>query len=45
MPLKKGKQQKDDTGKHQTEDQSRQAPKASGSNRVRKSRKITQTEG
>jgi hypothetical protein len=43
--IEEGQEQKNDTGKHQTRNQSRQAAKASGSNRVRKSRKITQTEG
>lgn len=38
-------EQKDDTGKHQARNQSRKAPKASGSNRVRKSRKVSQAEG
>ena len=43
--IEEGQEQKDDTRKHQTRNQSRQAAKASGSNRVRKSRKITQAEG
>jgi len=43
--IEEGQEQKDDTRKHQTRNQSRQAAKASGSNRIRKSRKITQTEG
>jgi hypothetical protein len=42
---KEGQEQKDDTKQHQERNQSRQTTKASGSNRVRKSRKITQTEG
>lgn len=37
-------QQKDDSGKHQNGNQGRQAAKASGSNRVRKSRKVSQAE-
>lgn len=41
----KGQEQKDDSGQHQERNQSRQTTKASGSNRLRKSRKITQTEG
>ena len=40
-----GQKQKDDAGKHQTRNQGRQTAKASGSNRVRKSRKISQAEG
>ena len=40
-----GQKQKDDSGKHQTRNQSRQTAKTSGSNRVRKSRKISQAEG
>ena len=43
--VEEGQEQKGDTGKHQTRNQSRQTAKASGSNRVRKSRKITQEEG
>ena len=43
--VEEGQKQKDDTTEHQDRDQSRKAAKASGSNRVRKSRKITQTEG
>ena len=43
--VEKGQQQKDDPGKHQTGNQGRKTAKASGSNRIRKSRKITQTEG
>ena len=43
--VEEGQEQKGDTGKHQTRNQSRQTAKASGSNRVRKSRKITQAEG
>jgi hypothetical protein len=38
-------EQKGDTAKHQDGDGSRKTTKASGSNRVRKSRKITQAEG
>ena len=40
-----GQEQKDDSEQHQGRNQSRQTTKASGSNRLRKSRKITQTEG
>ena len=43
--VEEGQEQKGDTGKYQTRNQSRQTAKASGSNRVRKSRKITQAEG
>jgi hypothetical protein len=43
--VEEGQQQKDDPRKHQTRNQSGKAAKASGSNRVRKSRKITQAEG
>jgi hypothetical protein len=43
--IEEGQQQKDDAGKYQKGNQGRQTAKASGSNRVRKSRKITQTEG
>ena len=43
--IEEGQQQKDDGGKHQKGNQGRQAAKASGSNRVRKSRKISQAEG
>ena len=43
--VEEGQQQKDDSGKHQTRNQSGKTAKASGSNRVRKSRKITQAEG
>ena len=43
--IEEGQQQKDDAGKHQKGNEGRQAAKASGSNRVRKSRKISQTEG
>lgn len=43
--IEEGQQQEDDAGKHQKGNQSRQAAKASGSNRVRKSRKISQAEG
>ena len=38
-------EQKDDSGQHQERNQSRQTTKASSSNRVRKSRKITQAKG
>ena len=38
-------EQKSDTAKHTDGNGSRKTTKASGSNRVRKSRKITQTEG
>jgi len=40
-----GQQQKDDPEKHQDRNQSGKTPKASGSNRVRKSRKVSQAEG
>ena len=40
-----GQEQKDDTKQHPQGNQGGQTTKASGSNRVRKSRKITQTEG
>lgn len=43
--IEEGQQQKDDAGKHQEGNQVRQAAKTSGSNRVRKSRKVTQAEG
>lgn len=43
--IEEGQQQKDDSTKHQNRNQGRQAAKASGSNRVRKGRKITQAEG
>jgi hypothetical protein len=43
--VEEGQEQKGDTGKHQTRNQSRQTAKTSGSNRVRKRRKITQAEG
>jgi hypothetical protein len=43
--VKEGQQQKDDPGKYQTGNQSGKTAKASGSNRIRKSRKITQAEG
>jgi hypothetical protein len=43
--IEEGQEQKGDAVKHQDGNQSRQAAKASGSNRIRKSRKITQTEG
>ena len=40
--VEEGQGQKSDTAKHQDRDQGRKTTKASGSNRVRKSRKITQ---
>ena len=40
-----GQKQKDNAGKHQTRNQSGKTAKASGSNRVRKSRKVTQAQG
>lgn len=43
--IEEGQQQKDNTVKHQDRNQSGQATKASGSNRIRKSRKISQAEG
>ena len=43
--VEEGQQQKDDPGKHQTRNQSGKTAKASGGNRVHKSRKITQAEG
>ena len=43
--VEEGQEQKGDAAKHQDRDQGRKTTKASGSNRVRKSRKITQTEG
>jgi len=43
--IEEGQQQEDDAGKHQKGNQGRQAAKTSGSNRVRKSRKISQAEG
>ncbi len=43
--IEERQQQKDDSGKHKEGDQGGQTAKASGSNRVRKSRKITQAEG
>ena len=42
--VEEGQKQKDDTGKHKTRNQSRQTAKTSSSNRVRKSRKISQAE-
>lgn len=41
--IEKGQQQKDDRGEYQNGDGSRQTAKASGSNRVRQSRKKPQT--
>ena len=43
--IEEGQQQKDDPEKHQTGNQGRKTANASGSNRIRKSRKITQAEG
>ena len=43
--VEEGQEQKSDAAKHQDRDQSRKTTKPSGSNRVRKSRKISQTEG
>lgn len=43
--IEERQQQKDDSGKHQARNQGGQTAKASGSNRVRKSRKVTQAEG
>ena len=43
--IEERQEQKDDAVKHQDRNQSRQTAKASGSNRVRKSRKISQAEG
>jgi hypothetical protein len=43
--VEEGQEQKSDTTKHQDGDGSRKTTKASGSIRVRKSRKITQAEG
>jgi hypothetical protein len=43
--IEEGQEQKDDSAKHQARNQGRQAAKASGSNRVRKSRKVSQAEG
>ena len=43
--IEERQEQKDDAVKHQNRNQSRQTTKASGSNRVRKSRKISQAEG
>ena len=43
--IEERQEQKGDSGKHQTRNQGGQTAKASGSNRVRKSRKITQAEG
>lgn len=42
--VEKGQEPKDDSVKHQRGNQKRQAPKASSSNRVRKSRKVPQAE-
>jgi hypothetical protein len=42
---KEGQITADDLGKHQDGDESRQAPKASRSNRARQSRQVTQAEG
>ena len=43
--IEERQEQKGNAVKHQDRNQSRQTAKASGSNRVRKSRKITQAEG
>jgi hypothetical protein len=43
--VEEGQKQGSNLGKHQKGNQSGQTTKASGSNRVRKSRKITQAEG
>jgi hypothetical protein len=43
--IEEGQEQENDSGEHQTRNQSRQAAKTSGSNRVRKSRKVSQAEG
>ena len=43
--IEERQEQKSDAGKHQDRNQGRQAAKASGSNRVRKSRKVSQAEG
>ena len=43
--VEEGQEQESDPAKHSNGDGSRKTTKASGSNRVRKSRKITQAEG
>ena len=43
--IEERQEQKGDAAKHTNRNSGRQATKASGSNRVRKSRKITQVEG
>jgi hypothetical protein len=43
--VEEGQEQKSNPAKHSNGDGSRKTTKASGSNRVRKSRKITQAEG
>jgi len=43
--IEEGQEQKGDAAKHTDGNSSRKTTKASGSNRVRKSRKITQAEG
>lgn len=43
--IEEGIQQKDNSGEHQTRNQGRKTTKTSGSNRVRKSRKVSQAEG
>ena len=43
--VEEGQEQKGDAAKHQDRDQGGKITKASGSNRIRKSREITQAEG